>query len=412
MNVGGPRIPNAVILTVGTELVTGLRVDTNSAEIALALEGVGYHVAELVSVGDDLGELSAAIGRLTTDYEAVVVTGGLGPTHDDVTREAVAAALGLELREDAEVAERLRARAWRHTDARAAEQVFRQALVPVGATVVTPTVGTAPGLLVPTARGLLALLPGPPREMRSMLPAVLEALGGGERSGPAMLSCALLSESDAQVRALEALGDTSDIRLTVLAKSGDVQVLLFDEGAGPEAVAAAAERVRASLGDSCYSYGGASLAETVLALARGREVTLATAESCTGGLVGAALTDAAGSSASYMGGVVSYSNGAKVDLLGVAAGTLAAHGAVSEQTAREMALGVRERLHADLAVSVTGIAGPDGGTPDKPVGLVWFGFADAQGATAESRVFRGDRTTVRTLATVYALDGLRRRLAR
>lgn len=403
-------VPTAAVLTVGTELVTGLRVDTNSAEVALALEGAGYRVIELVSVGDDLSVISSAIGRLTTDYDTVVVTGGLGPTHDDITREAAAGALGLTLVRDETIAAGLEARAARHVDWKAREQMFKQALVPSGATVVPATVGTAPGLLIPTARGLLALLPGPPREMRSMLSAVVGSLAGARRAAPSVLACALVSESDVQLRAQAALEGVDGVRLGVLAKPGAVHVVLIDEGAGESGLADARAKVREALGDVCYAEDDTPLAETVLRLATARGTSLAAAESCTGGMIAAALTDIAGSSAVFLGGVVSYSNDAKREMLGVSEETLARHGAVSAETAREMAVGCRERFGADLAVSVTGIAGPDGGSADKPVGLVWFGFASSEGVETETRTFWGDRASVRALATAYALDGFRRRL--
>lgn len=401
--------PTAAVLTIGTELVTGLRVDTNSSEIAFALEGAGYGVVELVSIGDDLEAASAAIGRLTTEYDLVVATGGLGPTHDDVTREAAAAALGFELVRDEAIAAGLAARARRHLDAAAAEQVFKQALVPVGATVITPTVGTAPGLLVPTVRGLLALLPGPPREMRSMIAEVVEAASVAERVPPAILSCTGVSESDVQVKAQAALEAYEGVRLGVLAKPGEVQVVLIDEGAAD--LAPAADAVRSALGDICFADDGSTLAEVVLRAAIASGITIATAESCTGGMIAAALTDIAGASEAFLGGVVSYSNEAKSALLGVSPETLRDHGAVSAETAEEMARGAQERFGADLTVSVTGIAGPDGGTDQKPVGLVWFGFAGVHGVETETRTFWGDRTTVRALATAFALDGLRRRIA-
>ncbi len=399
----------AAIVTVGTELVRGLAVDTNTAEIAHVVSGAGIDVGETVSVPDDLAVLTGALRRCTASYDLVVVTGGLGPTHDDVTREAAAEALGLTVARDAALKETLRASAARHTDERAAAQVFNQADVIAGATVLPAVCGTAPGQVVPTLRGSLVLLPGPPREMRP----ILHRLAASWRSvgvEPRVLRCTGLSESDLQMAAQDVLGDRTDIELTVLAKPGDVRVVLFDRGAGAAALDETAAAVAAIVGEPCYSVDGSSLAEVVLSRAHAAGLTLATAESCTGGLVGAALTDVPGSSSAYLGGVVSYSDEAKVTLLGVDPGLISACGAVSDAVAMAMAAGARDALGADYAVSVTGVAGPGGGSPDKPVGTVWFAVAGPDGVRAQIRRFSGDRDSVRERSTTTALDLLRRAL--
>jgi len=396
----------AAIVTVGTELVRGLAVDTNTAEIAHVISGAGIDVGETLSVADDQVLLTEALRRCTASYDLVVVTGGLGPTHDDVTRQAAAEALGLRVARDDSIVTILRPSAARHTDDRAADQIFRQADVLEGATVLPAVRGTAPGQVVPTARGSLVLLPGPPREMRPLLRALADSwrAGGVE---PRMLRCTGLSESDLQMTAQDVLAGRPDVELTVLAKPGDVRVVLFDRGAGASGLDKMLGDIAAAVGEPCYSKDGSSLAEVVLARARAAGLTVATAESCTGGMVGAALTDVPGSSAAYLGGVVSYSNEAKVTLLGVDPGLIAACGAVSDAVAKAMASGARDALGADVAVSVTGMAGPEGGTADKPVGTVWFGVAGPHGVRAQSRRFAGDRATVRERAKMTALDLLR-----
>ncbi len=401
--------PTAAVVTVGSELTTGLRLDTNSAEIALALTGAGYRVAELVSIADDAAELAEVLARLTAICALVIVTGGLGPTHDDITREAASRALSRPLARNEALARGLEAVAARHAGANAAAQVFAQAEVLEGARVLPADVGTAPGQIVLTPAGSLVLLPGPPREMRPMLAAVIAEFSVRE-ARPLALGCTGTTESDAQFAAQRALARRPGIGLTVLARPGDVQVVLFDEGAGEAAVLAAAEAVGRELGDVCYAADGATLAEAVLSRAESAGLTLATAESCTGGMVGAALTEVPGASEAYLGGVVSYADSLKVAVIGVRQATLDAHGAVSEETAREMAEGVRGLTGADLAVAVTGIAGPEGGVPEKPVGTVWFALASADGTSADLRHFPGDRTTVRARATAAALDLLRREL--
>ena len=397
------------VVTVGTELVRGLAVDTNTAEIAHALLGAGVDVLETASVGDDEVLLGEVLARLTAAYDLVVVTGGLGPTHDDITRQAAARALGATLSRQDSLVAILRVAAGRHGDARAAEQVYAQADVLEGARVLPAVVGTAPGQVVPTPRGSLVLLPGPPREMRPLLASLVSEWGSGA-AAPAVLRCHGLSESDLQMAAQDVLDGRPDIELTVLARPGDVQVVLFDRGAGAAALAEAARDVAESIGEACYSTDGASLPEVVVALARGRGLALATAESCTGGLVGGAITSVPGASDVYAGGVVAYSNETKTALLGVDPALVEVLGAVSDAVAMAMAAGARDALGADLAVAVTGVAGPGGGTDAKPVGTVWFAVAGPDGTRAEMRCFPGDRETVRARSVMTALDLLRRAL--
>lgn len=401
----------AAIVTIGSELVEGLRVDTNTAEVARDISRYGFAVGEALSIGDEEPMLAAALARLTRTYELVVVTGGLGPTHDDVTREAAAAALGLAMRSDEKLLEFLQPFLRRHTNPRSSEQVLTQALVLEGAEVLTPTTGTAPGQIVPTPSGQLVLLPGPPSEMRPMLARFLERLEP-TRAQPRELGVTGLPESDVQHAAQDALAAYPGVQLTVLAKPGDVKVILLDDGAGDTTLAAAVDAVAERLGESCYSRDGSTLAEVVVREATARGMTVAAAESCTGGLVSAALTDVPGSSAVFLGGVVSYSNEAKVALLGVSSESLAAHGAVSQQVAEEMACGAKERFGADVSVSITGIAGPEGGTVEKPVGTVWFGVASASDAGTAALVQSGwkgaSREAIRARATATALNLIRR----
>ncbi len=398
----------AAVLTVGSELTSGFRLDTNSAEIARALSGRAFAVTELVSVGDDVDEVAAAIRRLVHDHSLVVTTGGLGPTHDDVTREAASQALGIPLVRDARLVGLLQPAVARHGDPEAAAQVLVQADVLAGAEVIDMVTGTAPGLVITTPTGLVALLPGPPVEMRPMLASLLERFEA-TNAEPRELGVTGRTESDAQVAAARALAHHTGVRLTVLARPGDVRVVLFDEGAGPEGLARAAADVADALGDSCYATDGASLAETLVRRTTERALTLAFAESCTGGLVCAAVSDVPGASACFRGGLIAYDDDVKRTILNVSDSTLAEHGAVSSACAAEMATGVRESMCSDVAVSVTGIAGPAGGSPGKPVGLVWFGVATASGVTTHERRFPPtSREAVRDRAAAAALDLARR----
>ncbi len=402
--------PTSAVLTVGTEITSGLRLDTNTREIATALASSGYETLETVSLPDDLELVAETMKRLCGLYDLVVCTGGLGPTHDDVTRDAAALALGLAMAEDPAVVSTLAMWVGRHRDAAAAAQVMRQALVLQGATVLPAVVGTAPGQDIPTPRGgRLVLLPGPPAEMRPLLESVLAE--DSDRAATREIACVGISESDAQVRAERVLADHPGVRLALLASPGDVHVVLIDDGAGDEGLMKAIAAVERALEPFWYSDDGSSLAEMVLRRATERGLRLGTAESCTGGLVSAALTSVPGSSATFLGGVVAYDNQVKMSLLGLPAGLLAQYGAVSEETARAMAEGARTALGCDLAVSVTGIAGPDGGTADKPVGTIWFGICDAAGSRAEMRHLPGHRDGIRTRATMTALDLLLKRMA-
>jgi nicotinamide-nucleotide amidase len=402
---------SAAIVTVGSELVEGLRVDTNTAEIAREVVQRGFVIDEATSVGDDDERLSAAISRLTAQHSLVVVTGGLGPTHDDVTRDAAAAALGLSMTSDPSLLTFLEPFLGRHADPRSREQVLTQALVLDGAEVLAPTSGTAAGQVLPTPAGILVLLPGPPHEMRPMLASALTRFTR-VRAVPRELGVTGMPESDIQHAAQGALEHFPGVGLTVLAKPGDVRVILFDDGVGEAKLADAVSSVAAAVGDSCYSEDGATLAETIVREATARNVTIALAESCTGGMAAAELTDVPGASEVFLGGVVAYSNASKTALLGVDEAELARHGAVSRPIAEQMAAGARKRLGADVCVSVTGIAGPAGGSAEKPVGTVWFGVHSAYSAQPEAQHSvdwsGASRLAIRARAAARALDLIRR----
>jgi nicotinamide-nucleotide amidase len=404
------RPQEAAIITVGSELVEGLRVDTHTAEIARDVSLLGFTVAEAVSIGDNVERLAEAISRLTSACALVIVTGGLGPTHDDVTREAASRALGLEMRPDSDLLGFLEPFVARHTHPSSREQVLTQALVLDSARILQPTTGTAAGQIVPTDTGQLVLLPGPPSEMRPMLREALASFTP-TRAGARELGVTGMPESDVQHTVQNVLEAFEGIQLTVLAKPGDVRVILLDSGAGEQALAQAASDVAAALGEPCYSLDGSSLAEVVVAEATARGVTIALAESCTGGMVAAALTDVPGSSAVFLGGVVAYSNKSKSRLLDVDPIVLQQHGAVSQAVAELMAIGARDRFGADVCVSVTGIAGPDGGTAEKPVGTVWFGVQAPYGGgtgTQSTVSWPGaSRASIRARATSLALNLIR-----
>lgn len=402
-------LETAAILTVGTELTSGHRLDTNGAEVARALMNAGYDVREMVSVPDEHDAIVLALRRLLTRHRMVVVTGGLGPTHDDITREAAAEVLGRTLGRDPAIAEALASRVSIHREPASAVSLLHQADVIDGARVLAATTGTAPGQVISDRGRTLVILPGPPHEMRPML---AEALAGRVAAAPPVtLRCVGITESDAGSRVLPLLEPFRDVGLTLLGGPGQVDVILFSTSGDADTLGRAAEAAIGELGDTCYSTDGATLAESVVRLAAARSVWLATAESCTGGMVAAALTDVPGSSRAFSGSVVAYANETKAALLGVDPDLIALHGAVSEPVALAMARGALALPRTTLAVATTGIAGPGGGSPGRPLGTVWFATAGADGVThTECHRYGGDRMMVRQRACAMALDLLRRRL--
>lgn len=410
-------IEAAEILAVGTELVALERIDTNSVYLAGQLAALGITVRAKAVVCDDRRDVSALLGAALARVPLVITTGGLGPTDDDLTREVAAELLGRELREDAGVLKEIAARFERRGVSMPSIN-RRQAMVPDGAIVLGNPHGSAPGLLFDVDGRLLVLLPGPPREMQPMFETHvrprLEALAAGRRVRRRVLKVTGRSESQVEEVAFpiysQAVPDGIEVTTTILASPGQIELQLAAAGTDAPALdALLAQRVAAlegALGSSVFSIDGRSLEEVVGQLLAGRGLRIAVGESCTGGLVTGRLTDVPGSSAWVIGGIIAYDNAVKVAKLGVDPGLIARHGAVSEEVARAMAAGVRDRLGADIGVGVTGIAGPGGGTEEKPVGTVAIAvsFRDVV-----SRVFRfpGERDVVRRFATAAALDMVR-----
>ncbi len=412
--MGQGPVNSAACLAVGSELLEEDRLDTNSLTVTRVLLEHGVRVVEKRVVGDDEAVIAAAVGDLLGRVDLVVVTGGLGPTADDVTREAVAKALGVELRHDPTLEERIRAR-YAAFGRRMPEVCTGMARVIPGARVLENRRGSAPGILVEREGRVLAVFPGVPREMEAMLREelvpLLERRNRGRRRLRRTLLVAGLVESEVEDRIRHLYGTWGRDNVTILAAQGLVRLVLHAQG-DPEAAGRVLDEMeaafRAELGDHVAGVDVEGLAGVVLGILGRRGEGLATAESCTGGLLGAMLTDVPGSSEVYLGGVVAYSNGAKETLLGVPHDLLEGHGAVSEPVARAMAEGVRERLESTWGVGITGIAGPSGGTPEKPVGLVHWAVAGPRGTVHGSRVFPGSRPFVRRWAAHAALDLLRR----
>ena len=411
----------AAFLAIGDEIVGGLTTDTNSGFIAGELRAVGVEPAGGFSVTDDEDAIAGALERAMGDADLVVCTGGLGPTADDLTTAVVARVAGRELVLDAAslavIEQRFRARGLDMPP-----NNRKQALFPAGATIIANPNGTAPGFLVAIGRGgrerWVACFPGVPRETRAMVRDTLvpwvAARQPGRRFASRTYSTFGLTESRLD-ELLAGVVDPGEARLAFRAAFPRIQARLTVSGAPGDDLQgrldALEARVRERLGHHLFAVGDEGMEETVGRLLRERGLTLAVAESCTGGRIGDWVTNVAGSSAYFLLGVATYSNQAKQQVIGVRAQTLAAHGAVSTQTAEEMAEGVRRLAGADLGLSTTGIAGPGSGSADKPVGTVWLSVADRDKVDAKLIRVPGDRHNVRTRAAQAALHMLYRILA-
>jgi competence/damage-inducible protein CinA-like protein len=416
------RRPRAVVLVTGSEIVRGGIRDENGPFLGAELTALGLEPVRIVTVGDRPEELEAAL-RDAVEADLCVISGGLGPTHDDRTVELLARATGRELhvdeglRQEIEAVSRSVAERLARPFSDFTEGIVKQAMLPAGSASLG-LAGTAPAVLVKHDGRVAVALPGPPGELRRLWPAVLRheatrrILARAERPEHRMLRFFGPTESAVARAIAEAGGEGDGLEITVCARDLEIQV---DLRLGRDGSARAVEvegELRARFEDALFAEDDRPVEELVLEACRATGLTLATAESCTGGLVGARLTSVAGSSDVYVGGVISYADAVKTDLLGVPEYVLAMHGAVSAEAAAAMAAGVRNATGADVAIAVTGVAGPGGGTSEKPVGLVYLhAAAPGREEGAELRL-PGDRDAVRSRAAASALHLLRRLLTR
>lgn len=410
------------IVTIGDELLLGETIDINAVWLARELGAVGISVVRRTTVGDGAAAIAAAVREALDRTGGVITTGGLGPTSDDRTRPAIAALFGRELRHDDAIWQGLRA-IWRDRgrSGEPPESNRLQALVPEGATVLPNRYGTAPGLLLEDEEGRwVAMLPGVPREMRGLmadelLPRLRARTADGRR---VIRSVTLRTTGIAESQLPDLLGEHADgfgaVSLAYLPGQEGVDLRLTVRDAQPEeadrALSEAADTLRQRLGRHWYADGPTDLADVVIAACRTAGKHIAVAESCTGGLLAARLTSVSGASHAFLGGVVAYDNAVKIEQLGVAPELLNRVGAVSEDVARAMAAGIRALMRSQVGVGITGIAGPEGGTAEKPVGTVWIAV-DLDGQTAaHGGRFIGDRGEIRFRATQTALNMIRREL--
>jgi len=409
------------IVAIGSEMLTPYRQDTNSLFLTEKLNEIGVTVAFKTIVGDRRKDLVNAIRTALGRADIVILMGGLGPTEDDLTREAAADALSLTLRRDAAQVAALHARAatWRIA---MPENNLKQADVIEGATVLPNAHGSAPGQWLDVTfegyRKLVMLIPGPPGECKPLFEAEclprLRAVVPRRFIAQRTLKAAMIPESQADKLLAPIYTTYTDVETTILAHHGDIQLSLLcakkDMETAQQRVDELASRMEETLDDWLYSSEGESLEQIVLYYLGLRQATLATAESCTGGLVAQRITSIPGSSRSFLGGAVVYSDELKTAFAGVPPDLIAAHGAVSEEVAKALAAGIRERTGATIGVGITGIAGPTGGTDTKPVGLVYIAVSDAQRTDVLERTFRGTRQRVREWTAQQALDLVRRKL--
>jgi nicotinamide-nucleotide amidase len=415
------------LITIGDELLLGFTVDTNAAHISRALAASGIEIVRRTTVGDEAEKIAQAVREALDRTGAVITTGGLGPTSDDLTKPAIARIFGREMKLDDAIAAKIEER-WR---SRFPNSVFpatnrTQAEIPEGARILTNRHGTAPGIWLEDERGRwVAMMPGVPREMRGMLaeellPAIQARTEG---AGTVVLSGTLRTTGIAESAIAELLGpeflgdpktELGSLPLAYLPGVAGVDLRVTVKGRpqarAQELVKEAMVKLRGRVGAYAYGEDDADLAAVVIDRCRALKLQLAVAESCTGGLLGERLTNIPGSSDVFLGGVIAYHNDLKKELLGVRAEDLERYGAVSEQVALQMASGIRERTGADVGVSVTGIAGPGGGTPEKPVGLVWIAVHSPEAKARRFHVI-GDRAEIRQRAAQAALEMVRRALA-
>lgn len=408
------------LITVGDEILLGQIVDTNAAWLGERLAGVGVDLRRSETVGDDEGEIVSAIeGAYRRGARVVIVTGGLGPTHDDVTRAAVAQAFGRDLEFDPALFERIEARY--SSRGRAMPAIGRvMAEVPAGFEALENPKGSAPGLWGEHEGRVVAVMPGVPHEMKtiaetSVLPRLVERQDG------VVLSRTLLTVGKGESDLSAQIAETADalppgLRLAYLPSLGSVRIRVTARGTDLEAARSdldrATDAIRATLGRLVYGEGAVALEAAVLEALVAHGLTVATAESCTGGAVASRLTSVPGASRSFLGSVVAYSNDAKTDVLEVDRDVLEAEGAVSEAVALALAAGARTRFGADVGIATTGVAGPTGGTPEKPVGTVWVAYDDGTTSRAVRLQLTTDREVNIALTTTAALDMTRRQLLR
>lgn len=404
----------AEIISTGTELLLGKTLNTSAFYLTGQLSGLGMEVVYHTTVGDNQARLIEALGQALTRSQIIFLTGGLGPTADDMTKEVVAHVLGLDMDFNKDCMDKIKG--FYNEKVSLPPGSEKQAIFPEGAKILQNEMGTAPGAIIEKDEKYCVIMPGPPSEMKVMfdhhvLPELQNIFKNDqEKTYVRVLKVFGLGESELEQKISDIMSKSSPF-LTLLDKHTymDLRVTIItgDREKAYTILNNTEDVIRKRLGDSVFGVDDETHAQIVGNLLRKNKLTLATAESCSGGLLGGRLTDEAGSSDYYLGGAVSYANSAKEMILGVDPNSLLEHGAVSEAVAKEMAEGVKKNLQADLGLSITGIAGPGGGTEEKPVGLVYIGLAHLQGVEIKKCQFVGSRESIRNMSVETALHMLR-----
>jgi nicotinamide-nucleotide amidase len=406
---------NAEIIAIGSELLTPYRLDTNSLWLTDELNKIGIRVIHKAVVGDSPDEMRSSFRHALTRADLIIASGGLGPTDDDRTRETVSELLGRKLRLEEAIVREIQERFRRF--ARTMPEINkRQAMVPEGATVLPNPRGTAPALWLEEDGHIIVLLPGVPHELKSIFESEvrprLARISGDERLFTRDLRTTGLGESDVETRVRPLYQLYPDTETTILASPTGTQLhprtWSRDASQAEKLLDEITDRMALALGEHLYSTDGEALEEVVARILNENRATVAVAESCTGGMLAERLTNVPGSSSYFLGGVICYSNDLKTTLVGVPQSLIESKGAVSSEVALALADGIRKRTGATLGVGVTGVAGPGGGTPEKPVGLVHIGLADEHGPRERAYRFPGDRERIRQFASQSALDAVRR----
>lgn len=404
----------AEIITIGNEILYGHTVDTNSAHIGRRLAEIGVELEWITSVGDNPERIRHAFRRASERSDAVIITGGLGPTHDDVTIDVFSTFCGRELVLNEEILERIRER-FRRRGMEMPESNRSQAMMVKGASIIENRQGTAPGTHLEQNGVHFFLLPGVPREMVGMMAEYVLPVLAERTAGRTIRHLTLRTTGVSESALYDRLSDIEELDALAFLPglSGvDMRITVREESeeAALRRIEAIAATIHARVGDQIYTTGDDTLEEIIGRELRQRRWKIAVAESCTGGLIGGRLTNVSGSSEYFDRSLVTYSNESKMELLGVPGAIIEQYGAVSEQTARAMAEGVREHSGVEVGLSVTGIAGPSGGTPEKPVGLVYIGLSTPAETTVRESRFTGDRSTNRARTAQAALEMVRRML--
>ena len=408
---------DAEIIAVGSELLTPQRLDTNSLFLTDKLNALGIEVRLKTVVGDDRERLAGVLREALNRSRLIILTGGLGPTEDDVNRDVVAAVLARPLREVPEIRQQLEKR-FARVGRTMSPNNLRQALVPEGAEWLENKNGTAPGLWIEHGEALIVLLPGPPWELEALFESAclprLAPRASGERIRTRLIKVVGLPESEVDKRIAPIYRECQNPATTILATLGSIEIHLraraATEADAEALLAPLADKIEVALGDNVYSTQGESLEEVVGMFLMMKQKTVAAAESCTGGLLAERLTRTPGSSNYFLGGAVCYSNPLKTKLAGVPEILIKENGAVSKPVAQAMAEGIRRRSGASIGIGITGIAGPGGGSAEKPVGIVFIAIADERGTQVRQFRFPGNRERIRLWASTAALEMIRRRV--